>query len=275
MLTKYVRGYVLWVARGEPGMCEHGGAEQREERCMLGVRPLPVSSVWPGKLVRATTPEVIRDTYGIFQTGFVLFFSQKRSAEFNKSFISIAEFTQRRVVRKACWACVTAVNRLSPRQQRCRDNEARCPGFKLPPRPFSFRLNGLSGCRLLRHGVEEVADLSRTPLLTRTHGARTSVSTAMTRLGFAGDGNLAQRLRSKSSNSCVEEGEEEGKTVTQVYSHGHLNQVLTLFFTFCPPPCSSLAALAASSQAARNNTDGASVKHTRCESCERANGSVQ
>lgn len=89
MLTKYVRGYVLWVARGEPGTCEHGGAQQREERCMLGVRPLPVSSVWPGKLVR-----VIRDTYGIFQTGFVLFFSQKPNVEFNKSLISIAELTK-------------------------------------------------------------------------------------------------------------------------------------------------------------------------------------
>lgn len=102
MLTKYVRGYVLWVARGELGMCEHGGTEQLEEKCMLGVRPLPVSSVWPGKLVRATTSAVIRDTYGIFPTGFVPLFSQKRSGEFNKSFISIAEFTQWSVVRKAC-----------------------------------------------------------------------------------------------------------------------------------------------------------------------------
>lgn len=137
---------------------------------MLGVRPLPVSSVWPGKLVRATTSEVIRDTYGIFQTGFVLFFDQKRSAEFNKSLISIAEFTQWSVVRKACWACVTAVNRLSPRQQRCRDTKLGVRASNCLHARLGFRLNGLSGCRLLRHGEEEVGDLSRTPLLTRTPG---------------------------------------------------------------------------------------------------------
>lgn len=60
--------------------------------------------------------------------------------------------------------------------------------------------------------------------------------------------------------------------MTQVHRHGHLNQVLTLLFTFCPPPCSSLAALAAGSQAAWNNTDGASVKRTRCESCSKTAG---
>lgn len=80
------------------------GGERRakEERCMLGVWPLPVSPVWLQKQMRATTSEVIRDTYGICQTGFVLFLRQKPRLEFNISFISIMEATQRCAVRKAC-----------------------------------------------------------------------------------------------------------------------------------------------------------------------------
>lgn len=79
---------------------------------------------------------------------------------------------------------------------------------------FSFRLVGLNGCWLLpQHREGGVGDLSRTRRLTPTQ-SRTGESSAMSRLSFVGQTNLAPaRTRAKDVKQTEEGEEEEWKTV--------------------------------------------------------------